>query len=323
MLSEPAAAGRAAGAAQSEDGSARVPSGGRGPGTRPGARLGAWLRIARLVVHLLVGVLTLLLPYRLAAPPRRAALVRNWSRRLLAICGMTLRVRYHVAAAPSSGQRETHAPLHAGLHAGLHAEAPAGLQAAIPTDSAASAAEAPALLVANHISWIDIFVIDGWRPTHFVAKSEIRGWPVIGWLASEVGTLFIERGKRSDAKRVVDVLAQHIGAGEPVALFAEGTTSDGSTVLPFHANLFAAAHAAGAPVRPIAVRYEDADGFRTDAPAFVGETTLYASVMALLRARPLTAWLTIGPPLASEGLTRRALADTTRQAIIAMLPEDG
>ena len=84
--------------------------------------------------------------------------------------------------------------------------------------------DAGALVVANHVSWIDIYVINAWRPTPFVSKAEIRNWPVVGWLAEQLGTVFIQREKRSDAKRIVHELASRLGAGELICVFPEGTT---------------------------------------------------------------------------------------------------
>ena len=115
-----------------------------------------------------------------------------------------------------------------------------------------------ALVVANHISWIDIYVINAWRPTPFVSKAEIRQWPVVGWLAQQLDTVFIQREKRSDAKRIMHELSDRLSAGELMCVFPEGTTSNGLTLLPFHANMFQAAVSAAAPVQPICIMYEDA-----------------------------------------------------------------
>jgi 1-acyl-sn-glycerol-3-phosphate acyltransferase len=110
----------------------------------------------------------------------------------------------------------------------------------------------PMLLVANHISWLDIASLHAARFCRFVSKADVRHWPVIGVLASGVGTLFIERESRRDAMRVVHHMAASLRAGDVLAVFPEGTTSDGMNLLPFHANLFQAAIAApgcsGAPL---------------------------------------------------------------------------
>ncbi len=131
-----------------------------------------------------------------------------------------------------------------------------------------------ALVVANHISWIDIYVINAWRPTPFVSKAEIRQWPVVGWLAQQLDTVFIQREKRSDAKRIMHELSDRLSAGELMCVFPEGTTSSGLALLPFHANMFQAAVSASAPVQPVCIMYEDAKGRQSTAPAYIDDLTL-------------------------------------------------
>ncbi|BCZ78706.1 1-acyl-sn-glycerol-3-phosphate acyltransferase [Paraburkholderia terrae] len=174
------------------------------------------------------------------------------------------------------------------------------------------------LVVANHISWIDIYVINAWRPTPFVSKAEIRKWPVVGWLAEQLGTVFIQREKRSDAKRIMHELANRLNAGELMCVFPEGTTSDGLQLLPFHANMFQAAVSASRPVQPVCMMYEDAQGRQSTAPAYIGELSLGESLDALLRGGPLTAHVYVGAPLA-PGADRRLLAAEAEQAVGAAL----
>jgi 1-acyl-sn-glycerol-3-phosphate acyltransferase len=174
------------------------------------------------------------------------------------------------------------------------------------------------LVVANHISWIDIYVINAWRPTPFVSKAEIRKWPVVGWLAQQLGTVFIQREKRSDAKRIMHELANRLNAGELMCVFPEGTTSDGVQLLPFHANMFQAAVSASRPVQPVCMMYEDAQGRQSTAPAYIGELSLGESLDALLRAGPLTAHVYVGAPLA-PGADRRLLAAEAQASVGAAL----
>jgi 1-acyl-sn-glycerol-3-phosphate acyltransferase len=174
------------------------------------------------------------------------------------------------------------------------------------------------LVVANHISWIDIYVINAWRPTPFVSKAEIRKWPVVGWLAQQLGTVFIQREKRSDAKRIMHELANRLNAGELMCVFPEGTTSDGIQLLPFHANMFQAAVSASRPVQPVCMMYEDAQGRQSTAPAYIGELSLGDSLDALLRAGPLTAHVYVGAPLA-PGADRRLLAAEAQASVGAAL----
>ncbi|VXC35230.1 Phospholipid/glycerol acyltransferase [Burkholderia sp. 8Y] len=178
--------------------------------------------------------------------------------------------------------------------------------------------DAGVLVVGNHVSWIDIYVINAWRPTPFVSKAEIRQWPVVGWLAQQLGTVFVQREKRSDAKRIMHELANRLVAGEMMCVFPEGTTSDGISLLPFHANLFQAAVSASCPVQPICLMYEDARGRQTTAPAYIGDMSLSDSLDALLRGGPITAHLHVCDPLA-PGADRRLLASEAQAAVQAAL----
>ncbi|SPB15823.1 glycerol acyltransferase [Caballeronia novacaledonica] len=178
--------------------------------------------------------------------------------------------------------------------------------------------DAGVLVVGNHISWIDIYVINAWRPTPFVSKAEIRKWPVVGWLAEQLGTVFVQREKRSDAKRIMHELADRLMKGEMMCVFPEGTTTDGQSLLPFHANMFQAAVSASCPVQPICLMYEDAQGRHSTAPAYIGDMSLNDSLNALLGAGKITAHLYVCDPLA-PGADRRLLASEAQAAVDAAL----
>ncbi|HEY2023722.1 lysophospholipid acyltransferase family protein, partial [Paraburkholderia sp.] len=193
-----------------------------------------------------------------------------------------------------------------------------GLRLVVHNDAARL--DTGALVVANHISWIDIYVINAWRPTPFVSKAEIRQWPVVGWLAQQLDTVFIQREKRSDAKRIMHELSERLSAGELMCVFPEGTTSDGLALLPFHANLFQAAVSAGVPVQPVCLMYEDAQGRQSTAPAYIDDLSLSESLDRLLRGAPLTAHVYVGEALA-PGADRRALAAQAQDAIAHALQE--
>ncbi|NIF50694.1 lysophospholipid acyltransferase family protein [Burkholderia sp. Ax-1724] len=175
-----------------------------------------------------------------------------------------------------------------------------------------------ALVVANHVSWIDIYVINAWRPTPFVSKAEIRQWPVVGWLAQQLDTVFIQREKRSDAKRIMHELADRLSTGELMCVFPEGTTSNGLALLPFHSNMFQAAVSAGVPVQPVCLMYEDAQGRQSTAPAYIDDLSLADSLDMLLRGGPLTAHVYVGEPLAA-GADRRTLAAQAQESIAGAL----
>jgi 1-acyl-sn-glycerol-3-phosphate acyltransferase len=187
-------------------------------------------------------------------------------------------------------------------------------------------AAGPMLLVANHISWLDILVIHAARHCRFVAKSDIRHWPMIGTLATGGGTLYIERASRKDALRVVHQMVSALDAGEILAVFPEGTTSDGRSLLPFHANLIQAAVASGAPVQPVALKFVDALGVMSLAPCYVGDDTLLGSVWRMLAGGRLTAVVRYGTPETAGGRDRRAWAAALRERVQALRgdgPPDG
>lgn len=171
-----------------------------------------------------------------------------------------------------------------------------------------------ALVVGNHVSWLDIYVINAWRPTPFVSKAEVRHWPVVGWLAHRLGTIFIHREKRRDAHRTMHEIVERVSSGGLVCLFPEGTTSDGVSLLPFHANLFQAAVSAQCPVQPICLMYEGSDGRQSIAPAYIGDVTLGQSLDAVLCGGPFTAHLYVGAAI--EPMTdRRVLSAKAREAV--------
>jgi 1-acyl-sn-glycerol-3-phosphate acyltransferase len=177
-------------------------------------------------------------------------------------------------------------------------------------------ANGPMLLVANHISWLDILVLHAARHCRFVAKAEVRHWPLIGALATGGGTLYIERESRRDALRVVHRMAECLRAGDIVAVFPEGTTSDGTRLLPFHANLLQAAISANAPALPVGLSFLDtATRAVSTAPAYVGEDTLLASVWRTLCAPPITAVVCFGEPQFALGRERRQWAAQLRLAV--------
>jgi 1-acyl-sn-glycerol-3-phosphate acyltransferase len=174
----------------------------------------------------------------------------------------------------------------------------------------------PVLLVANHISWLDILVMDAAQPARFVSKADVKQWPVLGSLVSGAGTLFIERESRRDAMRVVHQMADSLRAHDILAVFPEGTTGDGQTLLPFHANLIQAAISANAPVLPLALSFVDGHtGKRSDAPLFIGDTTLLQSIWSTLRSTRVQAVVHFGQPERCGGRDRRVWARELQDAV--------
>ncbi|MDR1709170.1 MAG: 1-acyl-sn-glycerol-3-phosphate acyltransferase [Candidatus Accumulibacter sp.] len=184
----------------------------------------------------------------------------------------------------------------------------------------AGPADAPggSLIVANHISWLDIFAIDALRPAAFVAKAEIRAWPLIGWLAARNDTIFLDPAGLPQARRINREIEARLDAGFDVAVFPEGRTTDGARLLEFRAALLQAAVAGRRPALPIAISYRDAAGRRSLAPSFA-ETTLPRCFAAILACRSLTARVAPLAPIDTAGRTRREAARAAHDAIATKL----
>jgi 1-acyl-sn-glycerol-3-phosphate acyltransferase len=177
------------------------------------------------------------------------------------------------------------------------------------------------LVVANHVSWLDIAAIHAVIPeAHFVSKADVKAWPLIGRLVSGAGTLFIEREKKRDALRVVHQMAEALRAGDTVAVFPEGTTGDGRTLLPFHANLLQAAVATETPVQPVVLRFFDAQHAISPLAEFLGETTLAQSAWRFVCSHGLNVEVQVLPAQATAHADRRALAEHLRATLQAELP---
>lgn len=181
---------------------------------------------------------------------------------------------------------------------------------------------AHALIVANHVSWLDIFVINALHPCRFVAKAEIRSWPVLGWLAAGAGTVFIARGNRRELRHIFKGLVTVLQEGQRVAFFPEGTTSRQGEVLPFHANLFEAAIDARVAVQPYALSYVDASGAYHQSVDYTGDTTFVDSLFTILGGAPVTARLQPLAPIDATGAHRRELAEAAQEAVGAALRRD-
>ncbi|GKQ39725.1 hypothetical protein ALMP_62520 [Streptomyces sp. A012304] len=153
------------------------------------------------------------------------------------------------------------------------------------------------LLVANHISWLDIPLLAAVRPARMLAKTEVRQWPVAGALAERGGALFIDRDRLRALPGTVARLAAALRAGQAVAVFPEGSTWCGRAQGHFRRAVFQAALDAGAPVQPVRIRYRSADGTASTTPAFVGDDSLLASLWRVATARHLVAEVEAGPPI--------------------------
>jgi 1-acyl-sn-glycerol-3-phosphate acyltransferase len=242
------------------------------------------VRLPLMVGLLFGGLFTVLALFPFGRERFRRAAIRHWSRMLVRVCGV------RPATVPADGAR----PL-----------------SALPQGS---------LVVANHISWLDIFVIHAQCPCSFVAKAEIASWPLLGTLVARTGTLFIERGRRHAVHRMIELIGMRLQAGGRVAVFPEGTTSDGRQLLPFHANLIEAAVRSGAPVFPVGLRYVDGGGERAGAIEYVGDTTFVASLWRITGARSVRCEVhALAPIQPGQGATRHAIAQQAREALARTL----
>ena len=239
------------------------------------------LRLLRVLLHLVVGLWTCAVVFPFTDAAGRQWRIKRWSTKLLAIC----RVRLAFS----------------NWHGGV--------------------TPPRALIVANHVSWLDIFVINSMHTCQFVAKSDIRDWPLIGWLCEKGGTIFIARGKQRDVRHIFQGLVISIQAGERVAFFPEGTTAAQGAVLPFHANLFEAALDAKVPVQPYALRYLDQQGNLHPAADFIGDMTFAQSMLGILKAPPMKAELIQLAPVDTTGSHRRELAALTHTLIAEALAQ--
>ncbi len=183
----------------------------------------------------------------------------------------------------------------------------------------ANNAPAGRLIVANHVSWLDIFVINAVYPAAFIAKAEIRRWPFIGWLAARNDTIFLRRGSHGHARVVNEQIDATLNADIDVAVFPEGTTTDGTHLLGFHAALLQPAIETGRAILPLALSYHDERGQRSLAPSFAGETTLAQCLSAILACRTLTARVRPTPALATIGQARRELSQAAHAQIATRL----
>jgi 1-acyl-sn-glycerol-3-phosphate acyltransferase len=237
-------------------------------------RLGAIVKLARALLHILIGFVTILLVFPRISSEQRQLRTQAWSLVML----RCIRIELIVKGNP--------------------------------------ALNGPLLLVANHMSWLDITALHAARFCRFVSKADIQKWPFIGLLATGIGTLFIERESRRDAMRVVHHMTASLQAGDVLGVFPEGTTTDGTALLPFHANLFQAAIAANAPIQPVALQFIDTTtGLRSTAPCYVGDDTLAQSVWRTLTTPNIAVVINFGEPQFAQGRDRRALALDMQQAV--------
>lgn len=192
------------------------------------------------------------------------------------------------------------------------------------------------MFVANHISWSDIHALNSIIPLRFIAKSDIKNWPVFGYLVRKSNTIFVERGKRQEAGRIVELTKNSLSAGDNVCFFPEGTTTDGTgvgghgiqghglrgvLVLAFKSSVLQAAIDANAHIWPVAIRYAHPNGSINTQMAYAGNTTLIESMQNVLRQKNPTVSLYFLTPIQASGQDRRHLTQEAYDAVVHKLNE--
>ncbi len=237
------------------------------------------IRWIRLFAHIGVALIAVGIVFPRVSVQRRAAITGWWARKLLRILNILLSVH---GARPAKAARNL-------------------------------------IVAANHISWVDIFVINAAQPARFIAKAEIRDWPIAGWLCEKSGTIFIRRTRRSDTAKINETMHKVMAEGSTIGFFPEGTTTAGDKLLKFHTSLFEPAVANSATIAPAAIGYRASDGESTNAAAFIGELSFAESVARIISAKSMIAEITFAPQIDATGMTRRELALTSEAAIAQIL----
>ena len=179
----------------------------------------------------------------------------------------------------------------------------------------------PVLFVANHVSWVDICVLHSQRMMGFVAKREIAGWPVVGWLAARGQTIFHQRGSTESLGGVMDAMVVRLRHNKAVGVFPEGRTRGGHEVGPFHARIFQAAVETSVPVQPVALVYGEGGNAQTIV-AFGPRESFFANFLRLLGEPARRAEVHFLEPIGSHDLEgRRRIAETSRARIVAAMSE--
>ena len=173
----------------------------------------------------------------------------------------------------------------------------------------------PLMLVGNHVSWVDIYAYLSVAEIKFVAKSEVKSWPLIGWFAQNLGTIFVVRDRPRDAVRVGEEMGGALDAGNIVSVFPEGTTTDGSVVMPFSPALLNAAVERAVPVQPVSISYRRQDGAPCRRAAFTGDATLVQSIWQLAGGDRSVVRLSFLEPVETAGIDRRTVARSAEAAV--------
>jgi 1-acyl-sn-glycerol-3-phosphate acyltransferase len=237
------------------------------------------IRWVRLFTHIGVALFAVGIVYPRVTVQRRATITGWWARKLLRILNIVLSIQ---GVRPAKDARNL-------------------------------------IIAANHVSWLDIFVISAAQPARFIAKAEIRDWPIAGWLCEKSGTIFIRRTRRGDTARINETMHQVLAEGATIGFFPEGTTTAGNRLLKFHTSLFEPAVANAATIAPAAIGYRLSDGESTIAAAFIDELSFAESVAKIISTKTMIAAITFAPQIDASAMTRRELALNSEVAIARIL----
>jgi 1-acyl-sn-glycerol-3-phosphate acyltransferase len=238
-----------------------------------------WTRVTRLVLHFFRGMAIAGLLFPLQSAERRKREIEHWSLSMLDL--LNIRLFLHGKPPQYSGRA--------------------------------------LMVVSNHVSFLDIFAVNAVVPSRFVAKSEMRTWPLVGWLATRSGSLFIDRSRRLDTMRIKHEVSAALKAGDVFAVFPEGTTTDGSTVLKFHASLIEPALEADAAVQPVALWYERTDGSLCEEASYSGGKSMWETLMGITSQHEIRVHVCFLDPIQTVGRHRRDIANEAREAILRTL----
>lgn len=175
------------------------------------------------------------------------------------------------------------------------------------------------MVLANHISWIDIYALNSIMALKFIAKSDINKWPIFGYLARKSGTIFINRSSRKDTARIVNTTAECLSNGNHVAFFPEGTTTDGTTLGHFKSSIVQAAINAKAAIHPVAIRYPSPDGSINTKLAYAGETTMGEAMMQAFQTKRPVIELHFLPTISSQSGNRQTITKAAYTVIASTL----
>jgi lyso-ornithine lipid O-acyltransferase len=195
--------------------------------------------------------------------------------------------------------------------------------------------ERPMLILANHVSWLDIAALGSVMPLSFIAKSEIESWPVFGFMAKLQRSIFVDRKRRTSTRENSEAIAERLEEGDPIVLFAESTTSDGNRILPFRSSLVGAARAAilsDSPttkvhLQPVSLAYNGADGIPTGRMGrarigWYGDMAMIPHLKGILRGGALDVTIRFGAVMTDDGaISRKLMTRSAEEAVRFMLAE--